>query len=96
MAKLFVPYFGKNPAPIVINGHRLLIISPQKSTLTDWLPLLGGNRVRTLPDVASDQEKEEQLSKLALRSNAGIVVAPQEVEVHELLKSLENELPWLQ
>lgn len=96
MTKLFVPYLGNSPAPIVINGHRLLIVSPQKSTLTDWLPLFGGNRVRTLPEVNTEIEKERQLSQLAERSNAGIVVAPQEVEVEELLKSLENELPWLQ
>lgn len=96
MARLFVPYIGKNPAPIVINGHRLLIVSAQKSVLKEGLPLFGGNRVRTLPEVNSEQEKELQLSQLAERSNAGIVVAPQEMEVDELLKNLENELPWLQ
>lgn len=96
MNRLFVPCVGKKLAPVVINGHRLLILSQDKKLLGDGLPLLGGDRVKSLPKVTSSDEQERLLGQLAERTSAGIVVAPDNIEMKDLIRSLENELPWVQ
>jgi hypothetical protein len=95
MAKLFAPYVGKKPAPVVINGHRLLIVSPERALFDENLNIFGGDRIKSLPTIRSQEEQERMLVKLAKRSDAGIVVAPGEVSINDLLQSLRNELPWV-
>ena len=95
MARLFAPYVGNKPAPVEINGHRLLIVSAEKDFLRDNLQAIGGDRVKTLPANQTKEAQEQMLVELAQRSEAGIVMAPTEVGLPELLQSLRSELPWV-
>lgn len=80
----------------MVNGHRLLIISEDKNILGDGLDILGGDCVKSLPKVNSKSEKERLLGRIAERAGAGIVLAPENIEMRDLIRSLENELPWVQ
>ena len=96
MNRLFAPCVGKKLAPVIINGHRLLIVSQDKKILGEGLNLIGGDRVKSLPRVSSSDEQEKLLGQLAERVSAGIVLAPDNIEMKDLIRSLENELPWVQ
>ena len=96
MNRLFAPYTGNMPAPIVVNGHRLLIISSNKRVLDEGLEAIGGDCIKTLPKVYSTDEQERLLGELAEKSSSGIVLAPLDVEMKDLIRSLESELPWVQ
>ena len=45
---------------------------------------------------ASDDEQEAFLGKIARQVDGGVVIAPSGVDLRDVLKNLENELPWLQ
>jgi hypothetical protein len=46
MNNFFVPYTGKKPALVNINGHRLVILAEEKDMLEEELELLGADRVK--------------------------------------------------
>lgn len=96
MNRLFAPYTGDEPTPIVVNGHRLLIISSSKRFLDDGLGIIGGDRIKTLPRAYSSDEQERLLGQLAEKTSSGIVIAPNDVDMQDLIRSLESELPWVQ
>lgn len=93
--KLYVPYTGKRPTSVMVNGHRLVILSHEPGPLEDSLDQIGADRIREFVP-ANDREAEEQLNKIARSGKAGIVIAPPELEMQEVLKNLQTELPWLQ
>ncbi len=95
MHRLYVPYTGKKPTSVTINGHRLVILSHEPGSLQDSLGTIGADRIREFSP-ANDREAEEQLNKIAKSGRAGIVIAPPELEMEEVIKNLETELPWLQ
>lgn len=96
MTNFFVPYAGKKPAALCINGHRLLILAHDKMLLEDNLVRFGGDRLRRIVGGESVEEQEQVLDRLAHRANAGVVIAPADVSVDDLIKNLEDQLPWLQ
>jgi hypothetical protein len=57
---------------------------------------INADRIREVRGGESAAEEEEVLGSLARLVNGGVVVAPSEMEVPELLFELETELPWLQ
>lgn len=96
MDKFFVPYTGKKPALVCINGHRLVILAEEKDTLEEDLDLLGADRVKRVKVTGSDQEQEQLLGRIARQVDGGVVIAPSGVGLRDVLKNLENELPWFQ
>ena len=96
MENYFVPYFGKRPASLCINGHRLVILAHDKEVLADDLELLGADRLKTVKHKDRDGVQEEFLGKIARQVDGGVVIAPSGVELREVIKNLESELPWLQ
>jgi hypothetical protein len=96
MDNYFVPYFGKRPASLYINGHRLVILAHDKDVLADDLELLGADRLKTVKLKDRDGVQEEFLGKIARQVDGGVVIAPSGVELREVIKNLESELPWLQ
>jgi hypothetical protein len=96
MDNFFVPYTGKRLASVCINGHKLVILSHDKDLLEDDLDLLGADRVKTVRLGASELEQEKFLGKIARQVDGGVVIAPSGVELREVLKNLESELPWVQ
>lgn len=96
MGFLFVPYSGKSPAPVTINGHKLLILSVDSDDIKRHLPVFGGDTVKKIKTGYTPEEQTEQLAKLARKVKSGIVITPSELDVDGLLKNLESSLPWVQ
>ncbi|MFO0417169.1 MAG: hypothetical protein ACK5Y6_07770 [Pseudomonadota bacterium] len=96
MDNFFVPYTGKKPASVCINGHRLVILTHDKDVLEDDLDLLGADRIKRIKLGADEDEQERFLGKIAKQVDGGVVIAPSGVELKDVLKNLEHELPWLQ
>jgi hypothetical protein len=96
MNNFFVPYTGKKPALVHINGHRLVILAEEKDTLEEDLDLLGADRVKAVKVVGSDADQEQLLGKIARQVDGGVVIAPSGVGLRDVLKNLETELPWFQ
>ena len=96
MDTFFVPYTGKRPASVCINGHRLVILAHEKDTLEEDLDLLGADSVKIIKMSNSEQEQEMRLGKIARQVDGGIVIAPAGVGLRDIIMNLESELPWLQ
>ncbi len=92
---LYVPYSGKRPALVSVNGHKLLILARDKETFEDYMGDLSADRLRRVEAGATEGEEEVVLKKLAERMNAGVVVAAAESDFPDVIKSLEEQLPWV-
>ncbi len=91
----FVPYTGKKPASVSINGHRLVILSSERDTIEDDLDLFGADRIKKVRLGGSEVEQERALGKIARQVDGGVVIAPAGVGIRDVLKNLESELPWV-
>lgn len=96
MGKFYVPYSGKKPASILVNGHRLIILSRDEDVFEYELRELGADSLKKVLTGDSREEEERILNKLAKAVAAGVVVAPANLHVSEVIKNLESQLPWLQ
>ncbi|MFM1848177.1 MAG: hypothetical protein RL417_1651 [Pseudomonadota bacterium] len=96
MAKYFAPFVGKKPAALSINGHKLLIVARDRSCLEDALELVGADRVKGFSAGPSKATREVLFERLAKQINGGVVIAPANTEVSDIIRNLEIELPWLQ
>ena len=96
MDNFFVPYTGKKPASVCINGHRLVILTHDKDVLEDDLDLLGADRVKKVTVSSADVDQDKFLGKIARQVDGGVVIAPSGVDLRDVLKNLESELPWVQ
>lgn len=95
MKEYFIPYSGNAPAYVFINGHKLIILSGDSSVIGDGLPVLGADRVRKVYSGETKEEENAFLNGLASKISAGVVVAPNDVEMEDIIQNLETELPWL-
>lgn len=95
MKSLYVPYSGKRPALVSVNGHKLLILARDKETFEDYMEDLSADRLRRVEAGSTEGEEEVVLKKLAERMNAGVVVAAAESDFPDVIKSLEEQLPWV-
>lgn len=96
MADLFVPYKKRKPATVSINGHTLVILAHESSTLSEEMDLLGADRIRSV-HIGNDKiAVEKMIGKIAREIDGGVVIAPAEVNLKDVLKNLESELPWVQ
>ncbi len=95
MTSYFIPYSSGEPASVVINGHRLIVVGEDKNEIESHLALFGGDSLMSVEEFSSPEEQEEYLQGLARSSGAGIVLAPHDIGIDEVLSSLEAELPWI-
>ena len=95
MKEFFIPYSGKNPAHVCINGHKLVILSDNRQPVEDGLGLLGADRVRCIKVTGGKTAQEKALGRLAEKVDGGIVLAPADVDLKDVIRNLEDELPWL-
>lgn len=95
MNNYFVPYTGKKPASVCINGHRLVILAVEKELFEDDLELLGADRIKRVKIKGAEEEQEKVFGKIARQVDGGVVLAPSGVELREILQNLEDELPWV-
>lgn len=96
MANYFVPYSGRKPAALQINGHRVLLFSRSKETFSDELGLLGADRIKRVRATVPSAEKDIALEKLSQTAEAGLVLVPPHAPIAEIIRNLESELPWVQ
>jgi hypothetical protein len=96
MDNFFVPYIGKKPASVCINGHRLVILAHERDILEEDLDLLGADSIKRVKTLQTEQEQEKLFGRLARQVDGGVVIAPEGVGLRDVLKNLESELPWLQ
>lgn len=96
MEKVYVPYLNDAPATIEINGHTLVIVSKSSRSLKLDLSVVGGDSVREIELRDGRGEEAAELAKLAATVKGGVVMAPGKVRLSTMIKSLEQQLPWLQ
>ena len=96
MSRFFVPYCGSKPAAISVNGHRLLILAKEKISIEEELSSVGADSLKTISVGNSKEEENRALNKLAKKMNAGVVIASEGLEVRDIIRSLESQLPWVQ
>jgi hypothetical protein len=96
MDNFFVPYTGKRPASVCINGHRLVILAHDRDMLEEDLDLLGADNIKKIKLSSSEDEQQKFLGKIARQVDGGVVIAPSGVELKDVLRNLEHELPWVQ
>lgn len=96
MGSLFVPFSGDKPAALTINGHRLVILAVERGELETSLELVGADRLEVLEGIESPEEQEKVLHKIAGTVDGGVVIAPADVDVEDVIKNLEAQLPWVQ
>jgi len=64
--------------------------------LEDSLELIGADRVKVV-NVKEDVAGQDRVfGKIAKQADGGIVIAPSGVELKDVIRNLESELPWLQ
>jgi len=95
MRNYFVPYAGNKPAVVSINGHNLIILAQDKTMLEGDLELVGADRVREIDVGDSPEEERLVLDRIAKSAQGGIVIAPSELNVEDVLRNLQAELPWI-
>jgi hypothetical protein len=96
MGRFYVPFKGKKPAAVIINGHKLVILCPNRDELKQNLNLLGGDRVQRIESGETLEEQETFLNKFSRKLDGGIVIAPYEAPLLDVIKNLEQQLPWVQ
>lgn len=95
MTNYFVPYSGKKPVSLNVNGHKLILLATDKESIESELPEVGGDRLKVFKVGESEVEKEKFLTDFAFKNEAGVVIVPSEISPKDLLKNLESQLPWL-
>jgi hypothetical protein len=95
MANYWVPYAGDKPATLSINGHNLIILSQEEALFDETLTLVGADHIERLGG-DSTEEDETILNALAEKTKCGVVVAPSDVAVPDIIDNLREQLPWLQ
>lgn len=95
-ATYFVPYMGDKPAAVHINGHRLLILAKDIHPFEEGLHYLGADSVRGVRVGASQAEEAKALTKLSRKAKAELVIAPSDLQLAEVIRNLESQLPWIQ
>lgn len=96
MSTFYVPYKGKKPAALSINGHRLVLLFRDKEVLKEGLERVGATRIQRVRGGATQVEEAEALQAIGGLANGGVVIAPPDSMVDDIIRSLESELPWLQ
>ena len=95
MTRFYVPYQGEEPAAVFVKGHRVVILSHDAKAFSDSLDQVGADRVVQLKSGNSAAEQRALLDGLAKKVKGPVVVMPSNVGVGDVLKDLENQLPWL-
>jgi hypothetical protein len=96
MKKFYIPYSGRKPSAVEINGHRLIMLAQDKESVITHLDAVGADRLKVVKVEDSETAEVEFFSKLSFRNHAGVVILPPEVSCGDMLATLEASLPWVQ
>jgi hypothetical protein len=95
MSFFYVPYSGRKPKAVEINGHRLVILTKDKQILSDHLQSIGADTLRRVKTIEEPENDVGLIDKIARSAKAGIVFAPDEAPLADVIRELEQQLPWL-
>lgn len=96
MPRYFIPFSGRDPAALDINGHRLLIVSSDQKDIEESLALFGADTVKSIDGDLGRDDGYVALEKLADAIKGDVVIAPEDEPLETILTDLHEELPWLQ
>lgn len=96
MTRYYIPYSGKHPASFEIKGHKLILLARDKGSIEHDLDTVGADRLKMFRVGDSEIDEEQFLAKIAEKNAAGVLILPAETSYTDLMKSLEDQLPWLQ
>lgn len=96
MPRYFIPFSGRDPAALDINGHRLLIVSSDQKDIEESLALFGADTVKSIDGELGRDDGYVALEKLADSIKGDVVIAPEDEPLESILTDLQEELPWLQ
>lgn len=92
----YIPYTDGKPAIININGHKLLLVTSDHKELEESLPLFGADSVVVVEESDIKELKDNTIEEIASLVEGGVVIAPEDVDLKQVVKDLAQELPWLQ
>lgn len=96
MTVFFVPYTDNAPAPVSINGHRVLIVASDSEDIVQELSTIGADEIREIHVVKDDDEEISQaLAELAADIGGGVVLTPPGITPRVMIDNLSRELPWI-
>lgn len=96
MSEYFVPFKGRSPATVAINGHQIVLLAEGRGVFDDTHGLLEADQIKEVSVGPSSEEKTRVISELARSINGGVVIVPPEASLEEVFKTLAQELPWVQ
>lgn len=98
MKSFYVPYKGKHPAFLDINGHRVVILAADEEAFEDNTvgQFVKADRIKAIASGESEDDRQRALLKIARSSNSGVIIAPDDMNINDLIKDLKEQLPWVQ
>ena len=95
MRSYYVPYAGHSPAPIYINGHKLIILYADRPSSDSDLKQIGADRVEALSVGETIEEQDMAMANFAKNIAAGVIVATEGIKLDDVINNLKTKLPWL-
>lgn len=95
MEILYVPVSKNKPVVFDVKGHRMIILSHDEEALQFELKGLGADGVEAIAVGETQEEQEKTMNRLAQSVKGGVVVAPLNVKIEDLMHSLSQHLPWV-
>lgn len=72
------------------------MLARDKGSLEDDLDTVGADHLKMIRVDDTEVAEQKFLTKLAEKSSAGVLILPAETSYSDLMRSLEDQLPWLQ
>ena len=95
MKTFYVPFSNEEPATYCINGHNLIISSPDSDAFDGSVLFDEFDQLREFMAEETADSHSFPLEELARKSRAGLIVAPTGVVVDEIIRTLKESLPWI-
>ncbi len=97
MKSFYVPYKGKRPAYLDINGHRVVILAADEEAFDgEAQEFVKADSIKAVKSGENERERQSALLKIAKSTKSGVIIAPDDMDIGELIKDLKEQLPWVQ
>lgn len=95
MRSYYVPYSGQSPAPIYVNGHKLIILYSDRPSTDLDLKQIGADHLEAFQVGGSAEEQNLAMANFAHKISAGIILASEDIKLDDVINNLKVKLPWL-
>ncbi len=83
------------PMAVTVKGHRMLILSHDEEALQVGLEKIGADGIEAIVIGETEEEQINTMHRLAKSVGGGVVVAPLNVKIEDVVDSLSQQLPWI-